>query len=319
MTRRAGKLGVALAGLAVLAAATWAASRLVSTAPALLPAGAPAGIATEWYYAGGLVRAEGAPPRPDRPGIASAAREWIVLLNLSRFPTLATATFYFEDSPPRTSTVVVPGHGRRNIKPHELTDLLPAQASYGVRVTSAAPIIVQPTRGEYLPGDPVTAAMSSLVAYPGPLGPRETRWAYADGLVLSSADPLEEREWITILNPDPDRDAAIAIDFLFNDGRQTHALTVPAARVRSVDLFTLPVIPKNVPFGVVVASDVPVIVEEIRRVYRKGDPLTVSMFACLAHPIGGRCSGDCDADGLVPIDRLSTSPAPATPTPTSKP
>ena len=165
--------------------------------------------------------------------------------------------------------------------------MVPPDTRYGVRITSTAPVIVQPTRGEYSPRDPVTEAMASFVAYPGPLGARETRWAYADGLILDSDEPLEEREWITILNPHANRDATVAIVLLSNDGRRTQTLVVPGERVRSLDLAGLAAVPKNVPFGVVVESDVPVVVEQVRRAYRKGTPTTVSMFACLAQPIGG--------------------------------
>ena len=278
--RRTVALGVALVAVA---AGGYVATRLVSLAPAVLP---PTGAAAfdDWYCPEGIIRPEGG---AGIPGIASPAHDWIVLLNLSRLPALVTATFYFEELAPRSTTLLVPGHGRRRLMPDALPDLVPRDTRYGLRVTSTAPIIVQPTRGEYTPGDPVTEAMASFVAYPGPLGTRETRWAYADGIVLASDEPLEEREWITILNPDPARAASLTLVFLLNDGRRTMPLAVPAARLRSVDLFDLPLVPKNIGFGVVVESDVPVVVEQVRRAYRKGNPTTVSLFACLAQPIGG--------------------------------
>jgi hypothetical protein len=76
---------------------------------------------------------------------------------------------------------------------HDIPDVVPLKKLYAVRVRCETPIVVQPTRAEYEPWNPITHAMASFVAYPGPVGKKETRWIYADGLTLSSANPLEVR------------------------------------------------------------------------------------------------------------------------------
>lgn len=251
------------------------------------PVTAPSGPLTDWYYADGVINPETRPFDRRKPGIWSTSREWLVLLNLGRKPVAATATFYFENQDPRSVTRSLPPMASSYIVLHDLPSAVPAGELYGVRVRAAGPIVVQPTRGEYETNNPVTKAMGSFVAYPGPLGMRETKWAYADSLVLSSESPLEEREWITILNPDERRGTRVNLRFLVNGKEYAHLLTVPAQRVRSVDLYELKAVPRNSLAGSVVESESPVIVEQVRRAYTKGIPITASMWACLAHPIGG--------------------------------
>jgi hypothetical protein len=236
---------------------------------------------TEWYYADGIVTG-------DQSGGSTVQREWIVLLNLTSKRAKATATFYFENHPPQQVNRTLPPLSSSYIVSHELGDRLPRGQAYGVRVESTEPVVVQPTRGEYHGEDPVTQAMASFVAYPGPLGARETGWAYADGMVLSSDSPLEEREWISILNPQAGRDANVRVRFLLDGAHGERRILVPAERVRSLDLAQWSGFPKNRLSGVVVESDVPVVVEQIRRAYRRGNPAVVSMWACLAQPIGGQ-------------------------------
>jgi hypothetical protein len=291
MVRRlVGALSVfVLIGAAILAVSWWR-SREPQPAGAhgkLLPEVAGSGLPlTEWFYADGILNPEDLPRAKRRPGIWAPSREWIVLLNLSDRVAAATATFYFENRPPRSVTRNLPAQASSYIVVHELADTIPPGELYGVRVRSDAPIIVQPTRGEYEPDNPVTKAMASFVAYPGPLGRRETKWAYADSLVLSSDSPLEEREWITVLNPNSGHDASVKVRFLLDGSVRTHELLVPSERVRTVDLFQLDAVPKNRLSGAVIDSDIPVVVEQVRRAYTRGIPVIASMWACLAHPIG---------------------------------
>ncbi len=242
--------------------------------------------ATEWFYADGIIQPDGIDPKEAMKGVWSPSREWMVLFNLSKKETTATATFYFEDMPPRTTTQKLRPRSSGYIVVHQIPNVVPPKQLYGVRVQSPEPIIVQPSRGEYEPYNPVTAAMASFVAYPGPLGKRETKWTYADGLAISSERALEEWEWITILNPNTGRDANVKITFNWPDEQRVHTLAVPAERVRTVDLFSLPIIPKNKLFGPVIESDVPVVVEQVRRCYARGIPVITALWACLAYPIG---------------------------------
>jgi hypothetical protein len=80
--------------------------------------------------------------------------------------------------------------------------------------------------------------------------------------------------------------AGITLNFV---GQQTtHTLVVPAERVQTVDLFNLPVFRKNSICQPVIESDVPIVVEQVRRCYAKGIPVIKSMYACIALPIGDR-------------------------------
>jgi len=241
---------------------------------------------TEWYYADGVIQPDGINPQEAREGVWSPAREWMVIFNLAPRETTATARFYFEDIPPRDFQQKLPARSPGRIVVHDIPDVVPPKKLYAVRVRCGTPIVVQPTRAEYEPWNPITHAMASFVAYPGPLGTKETRWVYADGLTLSSANPLEEWEWISILNPDERRDAKVKITFNFAGEQKVHELTVPAERVRSVDMFNLPIIPKNKISGPIIESDIPVVVEQVRRAYAKGVPVITSLYATMAYPIG---------------------------------
>lgn len=241
---------------------------------------------TEWYYADGTIQPDGINPKEAREGVWSPAREWMVIFNLAPRETTATARFYFEDIPPRDFQQKLPARSPGRIVVHDIPDVVPPKKLYAVRVRCDTPIVVQPTRAEYEPWNPITHAMASFVAYPGPLGKKETRWIYADGLTLSSANPLEEWEWISILNPDEKREAKVKITFNFSGEQKVHELTVPAERVRSVDMFNLPIIPKNKISGPIIQSDMPIVVEQVRRAYAKGVPVITSLYATMAYPIG---------------------------------
>lgn len=249
-------------------------------------ANAQARPATEWFYADGIIQPDGIDPNKTMKGVWSPTREWIVLFNLSSKDTTVTANFYFEDIPPRPTTKTVRARSSVNFAVQNIPNVVPPNKLYGARFQSPEPFLVQPTRGEYEPYNPVTHAMASFVAYPGPLGQKETKWAYADGLVISSDRVLEEWEWITVLNPAADRDAHVKITFNWPGEQKVHTFTVPAERVKTVDLFNLPIIPKNKIFGPIIESDVPVIVQQVRRCYARGIPVITSMWACLAYPIG---------------------------------
>jgi len=241
---------------------------------------------TEWYYADGTIQPDGINPKEAREGVWSPAREWMVVFNLSQQEAVATARFYFEDIAPREYQQKLPARSPGRIVVHELPEIVPPKKLYAVRVRCETPVVVQPTRAEYEPWNPVSHAMASFVAYPGPLGKRETRWIYADGLTLSSGNPLEEWEWISILNPDEHREAKVKITFNFAGEQKVHDITVPAERVRSVDMYNLPIIPKNKISGPIIESDIPIVVEQVRRAYTKGIPVITALWATLAYPVG---------------------------------
>jgi hypothetical protein len=243
-------------------------------------------VLTEWYYADGIIQPEGITKEECMKGVWAPTAEWMVISNLSSKETTVKATFYFEEMPPRQMSQKIPAHASGHLVVHNHPEVVLPKKLYGVCVQGDTPFLVQPCRAEYEPNNPVTAAMAAFIAHPGPLGKKETRWVYADGLVLTSEGPLEEWEWITILNPNPGQDAHIKIFFNFVGQQKTHTLTVPAERVRTVDLFNLPVFLKNSLCQPIIESDVPVVVEQVRRCYAKGIPVIQSMYACMALPIG---------------------------------
>jgi hypothetical protein len=270
-------LYVSLLVTVAAAAGFWGRGKVLNRVPVapVLAVVEPPRALTEWFYADGLVNPAGKP---------TPSREWIVLYNPGDLPANAAVTFFFERREPVTISRLAPPHAGISVA---VQDVIPADLHYGVRVRSDRMLIVQPSRGEYFPGNPVTQAMASFVAYPGPLGKRETKWAYADGLILKNDEELEELEWVSILNPSESRAATVTLRFETGGHATTHPVTVDAQRAFSVDLFRLASFPKNKLVGVTVESDVPIVVEQVRRAYKKGDSAIAALWACLAFPIGG--------------------------------
>jgi hypothetical protein len=250
------------------------------------------GPLTEWYHAYGRVGG----PFSDAVGDGESAiegREWLLLLNEASSAVDVQLTIFFPDAPSAETTLTVSGAGSVSYPIHEVRKLVPAATHFGLRVRShGGPILVQATRGEFAPGDPVTRSMSSTMAHPGPLGGRETRWAYADALALESNDPLEEREWVAILNPSPDSTANVKITWncsgRFWNRSGSHALTIPAERVQVTELSRLAAFPKNQLCGVSIDGSIPVVVNQIRRAYRRGEPMATALWVTLAAPLGNR-------------------------------
>lgn len=268
-----------------VAAGFWGRGRMLNHVPVatVLDVSEPPRALTEWYYADGRVNPFGVKPNQSPDQIRTPAREWLVLYNPGELPVSAAITFYFTARAPMTISRSVAPHAGTSVAVHEV---VPADLAYAVRVRSDRMVIVQPSRGEYEPDNPVTHAMASFVAYPGPLGKRETKWVYADGLVLRNQDDLEEWEWVAILNPDASRTAKLKLRFESSGQVTTHAIEVAPQRMSSVDLMHLDAFPKNKLVGVTVESDTPIVVEQVRRAYKKGIPIITAMWACLAFPIG---------------------------------
>ncbi len=268
-----------------VAAGFWGRGRIVNVMPVatVLDVSEPPRALTEWYYADGRVNPEGVNPRKSPELIRTPAKEWLVLYNPGTLDVNAAITFYFTQGNPLTVIKVVPPNSGLSVPVYEL---VPQDAQYGVRVRSDRMVIVQPSRGEYIPGSPVTQAMASFIAHPGPLGKRETKWVYADGLVLKNESDLEEWEWVSILNPDESRPAKITLRFETGGITTTHSLTVGAQKAATVDLMHLDAFPKNKLVGVTTESDIPIVVQQVRRAYKKGETIIAAMWACLAFPIG---------------------------------
>lgn len=257
---------------------------------------------TEWYYPDGIRMPKGTTPATAVHGVTAKAVEWLVLANLAPREISVTLTYFFEEGEPIQKVLTVPPRWRRTFMPGP--DLIPDGKLYGVRLASDHPFLPQPTRGEteevkppLFPGN----SNMSFVAYPGPLGQKETRWVYADGIVIHKDRGWADHEWITILNPTPGREARIRITFNYEADQRSYSLVVPAERVRTIDLHRL--LPTDTGFFPIVSSDTPVVVEQVRRPVIVANPAPRGGFASLAFPIG-----DMELDESVVTGRGETLP-----------
>lgn len=257
----------------------------------------------EWYYAGGLVADKETSPKNPVHGVTSPMTEHLCLANLSAKDATAEITYFFEDDAPFKRQRAVPAHGTTIYRHSNFKEEnFPKRKLFGARVTSNQPIVVQITRGGtedvQAPAYPSNFE-SSVICYPGPLGQKETKWTYADGHPIMTTKPSSWSDWeyITILNPNPDKAATIRITFNFVAGlseQKVHALSVPAERIRNIalhELTALPALNGNQGFYPIVESDLPVIVEQTRRPVINGNPAPRGGWHLMALPIG-----DADLD-----------------------
>jgi hypothetical protein len=238
---------------------------------------------------------------------------WALLLNLSaEHDAEVTATWYYEDEPPSSFTFTLPAgrQGRLHMQDdadHLGTRNLPPGCNpykrFGMRVRSTVPVLVQATVGDRLPHERVTNSMATFFFHPGPLGDREKVWCYVDCVYITSERfPLEEREWLTILNPNArpahctvtfipgsDVDVQAAVSRSRGEAQPvSHTLTVPAERILPTDIADLPGVLPNQAYGVRVESDLPITVQGIRHIFERGQYAFSRAWAVLdAMPIGG--------------------------------
>ncbi len=219
---------------------------------------------------------------------------WMLLVNLSqKREAQVTGTFYYEDEGPQEFTFVVPA-GRQgrvhmqgdvdNLGTNNLPPGCNPRKRFGMRVRSTTPVVVQATVGDRLAHERVTNSMATFMFHPGPLGELEKRWYYVDCVYLTREGmALEEREWLTILNPGkapahctvtfiPGGDAAVgsARSTISDSAPVVHRVTVAPERILPTDLSTLAGVLANHPYAVRVESDVPVTVQGIRHIFERG-------------------------------------------------
>ncbi len=182
--------------------------------------------------------------------------------------------------------------------------MLQTTTANSMRVHSSAPVVVQATVGDRLAHERVTNSMCTFMFHPGPLGDLEKQWYYVDCVYITSDRwPLEEREWLTILNPGKDTAHCVVtfipggdVDVGTRAARPSrpdlkpvdYELTVPAERILSTDLATLPAVLPNQPYAVRVRSDVPITVQGIRHIFERGQYQFSRCWAVLdATPVAG--------------------------------
>lgn len=221
---------------------------------------------------------------------------WALFLNLSRKEDAQiTTTFYYIDEPPAEFTFVLPAGRQGRLHMQQEADNLGTanlppgcnpRKRFGMRVRSTAPIVVQATVGDRLAHERVTNSMSTFLFHPGPLGELEKHWCYVDCVYITSEQwPLEEREWLTILNPnsqpahckvtfipggDVDIGAALSKPRRADVQPAEYELVVPAERILPTDLADLPQVLPNQPYAVWVESDLPITVQGIRHIFERG-------------------------------------------------
>jgi hypothetical protein len=244
-------------------------------------------MSTEWYFAEGRIMDMSKAPLAF-PDAHPDSGDYILFMNPNKEWAEIEMTFYFEDTPP------VKDHTRlaaESVAQHPLhvksKGILPWNSYYGCRVRSNVFLICQRTRGEFIPNDPITDAMGSTIMHPGPLGEKEKCWAYADGIICKREDhPLEESEWVGILNPGHEEARLTITTYHSGDRQPTHwTETVSPQRIKIIKLDEQKwVIPYEL-YGLLIQSNVPVIVEEIRRAYERGKyQCARSMFDVIAYP-----------------------------------
>ncbi len=243
-------------------------------------------MSREWYFARGkIIDVSGAPLA--FPDAHPDSGDYILLMNPTKQEAEIEITFFFEDRDPvKQQTRLAAERVAQHPLHVKAKDILPWNVEYGCRVVSSVPLICQRTNGQWLPNDDVTECMGSTIMHPGPLGKRETRWAYADGIICrKEGHKLEESEWVGILNPNR-QDAHVTITAYHAGDRlpTKWGVTIPAERIRLIKLDDQEwVVPYEL-FGLMIESDLPIVVEQLRHAYEQGKYLCPrSMFDTMAY------------------------------------
>jgi hypothetical protein len=218
------------------------------------------------------------------------SRDTLGLLNAGTEQAAVRLTvFHAERDPVGPYCLDVPGERVRHVRINDLIDpeAVPLDADYGLMVEASRPVVVQFTRQDT--GAAANARLGAL-AFPldSPSGAGRYEWAIADGLLPAGAAGERDtgvEETAFVLNAG-DRDASLRVTVYLADGppETTSAVTVPARRVRRVHLDRL-VAPsrglRGTSYGVVLASDCPVVVQHLRIDRRQAENSLTSSFG---HP-----------------------------------
>jgi len=238
----------------------------------------------EWYYAEGMLLDKRG---GKKIGDHLDSGDWLCVVNPNADRDAEiTVTVFYEDMPPREHRYVMPAQRAGNIALHAIEGLLVPNKHYGVRVSSTVPIIAQETRGEYMPDDPVTNAMGSVILQPGPLSEKDQELWYVDGIILGGGNILEESEWLAVLNPGP-KEAHLELTIFHNEKPPSKwQMAVQPERVRVIKMDDLPFVTIGRLFSVRIISDVPIVAEEVRRAWERGKyECARSMFTVMCIPL----------------------------------
>jgi hypothetical protein len=218
-------------------------------------------------------------------------RGYVLILNLDgESDADIEFTFYYEDQAPAKANRQLAA-GREGLvylgddSPNKPD--VPLDKRFGIGVKSSCPIIVQCTQGDYIHGSPVTNNMVTNMFTPGPLGEKHTVWYYIDCIVLRNPSPLEEREWITLLNPNAEP-AHVTLTFfpggMMQPGTAEVRLADPDEDVFQVGLEVgaerilqtrlhedITTVKPNHHYSVRIESDVSITAQATRRIFERGN------------------------------------------------
>ena len=238
---------------------------------------------------------------------------YVLLINLDeKKDAQLDFTFFYEDRPPAKASYGLQA-GRQGLvflgeRATDVPEGVDIQRRFSLRVQSSTPVIVQSTQGDYISGSPVTNNMVTNMFIPGPLGDQHRVWYYVDCIVLRNPTPLEEREWLALLNPGT-VPANVTLTFIPGGGlwsgtaRPTAAdtaeqpfqvqLQVPAERLFRTRLHEdIKEVQPNHHYGVRIESDQPITAQATRRIFERGNYAFSRSMAVL----------DCLPVGSLPIE-----------------
>jgi hypothetical protein len=201
-------------------------------------------------------------------GVTVKRNEWPVLMSLAEKPAQVRFLTHFEDAEPMEIKVEVKPGEAKVLSLHEM-DQFPDGKLMAFKLTSDQPILPQFSYSE--DGIPVPTTQlfmsgaGSRVAHPGPLGKRETKWAYADGHTRKDTDAMADIDWFVVFNPNDRQDADVKIRMSWADAAVENTLRVPAGRVRVFRPGKEAGFKFGRTFGSIFTSNTPVVIEAVRR------------------------------------------------------
>jgi hypothetical protein len=158
------------------------------------------------------------------------------------------------------------------------------------KITSDQPILPQFSYSEDGIAVPTTklfmSGAGSRFAHPGPLGKRETKWAYADGHTRKDTDAMADVDWFVLLNPHETANADVKVTFSWADTVVESAITVPAKRVKVYRPGREAGFKFAKTFGSLFASNTPVVVEAVRRFAQLKPFVSINQWTTPAVAIG---------------------------------
>jgi len=249
----------------------------------------------EWYGTLLMATNDILGPEEASHGVVVKRNEFPVFFNVTDQVGKGKLTAFFEDIPPRSLEIDLPARSCKIMALHapKFADFIPRRKLFSLKVETNVETFVQFSNSEDgVPLEPkphYVNSGSSRIAYPGPLGQAETRWIYPDAHKYVG-QTFEDRDWFAVLNPSPDRPAQVSIKMCWEGKMIVRQFSIAPERVMgwepSADEEVVNDTPNARTYGTYVESDIPVVVEGSRRFWLAADKSPLSMWTCLAYPVG---------------------------------